>query len=198
MRLSAEIAVPALFAYDNFFFFFFFFFFFPHCCSTILEVICKYFISRSCYLVRKRTLECKRTAKIQISLRVCTVWPESSPSAIWMRTMTTDQTERMYRLIWVFVGCTMQEGTLPYVATHMIIIWPSANHLQLLSRLLLVWFISFDPPSSKLSQRNIYHVNACKTIENTQQLLQCFIRYFFIRTQKLSIRLYRFAGWSVP
>ena len=54
-------------------------------------------------------------AKIQISLRILTVWSESSLGAFWIAGDTkflladneqSDQTVRMRMLIWVFVGCT--------------------------------------------------------------------------------------------
>ena len=65
---------------------------------------------------RKRTFGHVRPAKSQISLRICTVWSESSLGAFWiakdakcfMRTSKTDQTARMRRLIWVFVWRSCQ------------------------------------------------------------------------------------------
>ena len=58
-----------------------------------------------------------RLAKIQINLRIHTVWSESSPGVFWIATHAkiihankeSDQTVRMRRLIKVMVGCTWQE-----------------------------------------------------------------------------------------
>ena len=56
-----------------------------------------------------------RPAKTQISLGICPVWSESSPSAWrklgslathWAQSKDSDQTGRMPRLIWVFAGRT--------------------------------------------------------------------------------------------
>ena len=56
-----------------------------------------------------------RPAKTQISLGICPVWSESSPSAWrklgslathWAHSEDSDQTGRMTRLIWVFAGRT--------------------------------------------------------------------------------------------
>ena len=65
--------------------------------------------------VSKRTFWNVRPAKIHISLRICAVWSESSLSAWWHFASSaiqnapsehSDQTARMRRLIWIFVGCT--------------------------------------------------------------------------------------------
>ena len=65
--------------------------------------------------VRKRTFGHMRPTKIQISLRIRTVWSESSLGAFWVvkdanflhaDNKDSDQTARMRRLIWVFVGRT--------------------------------------------------------------------------------------------
>ena len=68
--------------------------------------------------IRKRTYKHVRTAKIQISLRIRAVWSESSLGAFldsqwysfFMRTMGTDRTAQMRRLIWVFVGRIFQKA----------------------------------------------------------------------------------------
>ena len=74
---------------------------------------------------RKRNFGHVRPAKIQISLRIRAVWSESSLSAFSIAKDTkilyadnedSDQTARMRRLIWVFVGRTREEITfLRYV-----------------------------------------------------------------------------------
>ena len=59
-----------------------------------------------------------RRVKIQISLCIRTVWSESSLGVFWIVNDSkflhadnedSDQTARMRRLIWVFVGCTCQK-----------------------------------------------------------------------------------------
>ena len=71
-----------------------------------------------CHNVRKRTFEPERPAKIQISLRIRTVWSEFSKGAsgtakdakfLHADIEDSDQTARMRRLIWVFVGRTCQK-----------------------------------------------------------------------------------------
>ena len=68
--------------------------------------------------VRKCTFGHVRPAKIQISLRIRAVWPESSLGAVgttkdakflYADNEDSDQTARMRRLIWVFVGRTYQK-----------------------------------------------------------------------------------------
>ena len=70
---------------------------------------------------RKRTFGKVRPAKIQIRLRICAVWSESSLCAFWIAkdakflhadNEDSDQTARMRRLIWVFVGRTCQKVPL--------------------------------------------------------------------------------------
>ena len=65
--------------------------------------------------VRKRTFVHVRQAEIQISLRIRAVWSESSLGAFWIAKDAkclhgdyedSNQTARMRRLIWVFVGRT--------------------------------------------------------------------------------------------
>ena len=65
----------------------------------------------------QRTFENKHQTKIQISLRICAVWSESSLCAFWIgkgakflhvNNEDLDQTARMRRLIWVFVGVHFQ------------------------------------------------------------------------------------------
>ena len=67
---------------------------------------------------RKRAFIHASPAKIQTRLRVCAVWSESSPGAFWTAKDTRslhaenedyDQTARVRRLIWVFVGHTCQK-----------------------------------------------------------------------------------------
>ena len=69
--------------------------------------------------VSKRTISNVRPAKIQISLRIRAVWSESSLCAFWIAKEEklfyadngdSDQTVRLCRLIWVFVGRTWQKG----------------------------------------------------------------------------------------
>ena len=57
-------------------------------------------------------------AKIQIRLRECAVWSESSPGTFWIAkdansrhvdNKDSDQTEQMHRLIWVFDRRTCQK-----------------------------------------------------------------------------------------
>ena len=59
-----------------------------------------------------------RPAKIQISLRIRGIWSESSPGAFsiakdakspYVKNEINDQTARMRRLIWVFVGRICQK-----------------------------------------------------------------------------------------
>ena len=61
---------------------------------------------------RKRTFVSVRPAKIQISLRIRTVWSESSLGAFWVDKdikfndaddEDSDETARMRRMIWVFL-----------------------------------------------------------------------------------------------
>ena len=64
------------------------------------------------YTVRKRIFGHVRPAKIQISLRICAVWSDSSLGAFGIAKYAkflhadnedSDQTARMRRLIWVFL-----------------------------------------------------------------------------------------------
>ena len=68
--------------------------------------------------IRKRTFGHVRPVKIQISLRIRAVWSESSLNAFWIAkdakflyadNEDSDQTARMRRLIWVFVGRTCEK-----------------------------------------------------------------------------------------
>ena len=68
--------------------------------------------------VRKITFGHVRPAKIQISLRICAGWSESSLGAFWIAkdakflpvdNEDSDQTVRMCRLIWVLVGRIFQK-----------------------------------------------------------------------------------------
>ena len=74
-----------------------------------------YYPSRN---VMKRTVKHVLPAKIQISLRIRAVWSESSLGAFWIAkdakcqhvvSEDSDQTPRMRRLIWVFVGRTCHD-----------------------------------------------------------------------------------------
>ena len=65
--------------------------------------------------VRKRTFGHVRPANIQINMCILTVWSESSLGAFWITKDSrflhankedSDQTTRMHRLIWIFVGRT--------------------------------------------------------------------------------------------
>ena len=67
---------------------------------------------------RQRTFGHVRPAKIQISLRIRAGWSESSLGAFWIAkdakflhadNEDSNQTARMRRLIWVFVGRTCQK-----------------------------------------------------------------------------------------
>ena len=62
---------------------------------------------------RKHTFGHMRPAKIQIGLRIRTVWSEPSLDAFWIAkdakflvSTKTDQTAQVRRMIWVFVGRT--------------------------------------------------------------------------------------------
>ena len=66
----------------------------------------------------KRTFENVRPAKIQISLRICAIWSESSLAAVWVandakcrhaENEDSDQTGRMRRLSWVSIRRTWQK-----------------------------------------------------------------------------------------
>ena len=68
--------------------------------------------------VRNPTFGRVRPAKIQISLRILAVWSEFSLDAFWLAKDTkflladnegSDQTARMRRLIWIFVGRTRKK-----------------------------------------------------------------------------------------
>ena len=68
--------------------------------------------------VRKRTFGDVRPAKIQISLHIRAVWPESSLGAFWIAKDAkflhgdiegSDQIARMRKLIRVFIGCTCSD-----------------------------------------------------------------------------------------
>ena len=83
--------------------------------NTILGVI---FVGKDNFELRRQEGH-MRPAKIQISLRIRTGWPESSLGAFsWIAeeikflhadNEDSDQTARMRRLIWVFVGRTCQK-----------------------------------------------------------------------------------------
>ena len=75
----------------------------------------------------KYTFGLERPVKLQISLLISAVWSESSLDTLWilglqsflsMLTMKTDQTVRMSRLIWVFIGC-MSEGMFSRIVAHL-------------------------------------------------------------------------------
>ena len=67
--------------------------------------------------IRKRTFGYMRQEKIQISRRIRAVWSKSSLDAFWIAKKgnflhadnETDQTARIRRLIWIFVGRTSQK-----------------------------------------------------------------------------------------
>ena len=110
---------------------YFFFFFFAHWekrgCHLILivsqmkKIKLWTIITIFCYLnrnVRKRPFGHVRLVKIQISLRIRAVWSESSLGAYWTakgakflhaNNEDFNQTARMRRLIWVFVGRTCEK-----------------------------------------------------------------------------------------
>ena len=75
--------------------------------------------------VRKRTYSTAcAPVKIQISLRIRTVWSKSSLSAFWIAKQClhvdnkdSEQSARMRRLIWVLVGGHMSELTVSHVAS---------------------------------------------------------------------------------
>ena len=78
--------------------------------------------------VRKRTLAIERQAKIQIRLRICAVWSESSLGAFWIAKATkllhvdnedSDQTARMRWLIWVSGWVHMSKATISLFAVQM-------------------------------------------------------------------------------
>ena len=63
-------------------------------------------------MVRKYTIAQVREAKIQIGLRICAVWSESSLGAIWIAkdakflNANKEDSDQTARLIWVFAGRT--------------------------------------------------------------------------------------------
>ena len=68
-----------------------------------------------------------RPAKTRVSLGICPVWSESllstwrklgSLATHWAHSEDSDQTRRMLRLIWVFVGCTLILLVLSYRGSH--------------------------------------------------------------------------------
>ena len=71
---------------------------------------------------RKRTFGHVRPAKIQSSLRILGIWSHSSMSLVWIVKVAKfchadnedlDQTARMRRLIWVYVGLVCQKVCFP-------------------------------------------------------------------------------------
>ena len=100
-----------------------FFLLFVKWISLMFSLRCRLRSLRNLYIslsVRKRTFGHVRPAKVQISLRICTVWSESSLDAFWIAkdakflhadNSDSDQTARMRSLIWDFVG-RMSEGTV--------------------------------------------------------------------------------------
>ena len=75
---------------------------------------------------RKKTFEHRRPVKIQINLRIRTVWSEFSPTAFWIaknaKFLHVDNEVWSYcaqirRLIWVFVGHTCQKVCFSWEAS---------------------------------------------------------------------------------
>ena len=88
--------------------------------------------------VRKRTFGHVLPAKIQISLRRRAVWSESSLGAFWIandaKFLQTDnedsnQTARMRRLIWIFVGRTCQKVRF-LTMRHIYFNWYTLRHVR--------------------------------------------------------------------
>ena len=108
--------------------------------------------------VRKHTFGHMRPVKIQISLRIRAVWPESLLGAFWIAKGAMfshadnedfEQTARMCRLIWVFVGRTCQKvrsTMLQLLYCHAEFLWISPILIESGSRIWLPLQLLFICP----------------------------------------------------